>query len=89
MHVTRPQVPRTRRRIRRVAAATTLVMMIGHSAPHAWIAMRDFTSGSSNRWTAYRIHLWGEKRATVIGREIPLSQALELAQLDLPRPGAS
>lgn len=51
----------------------------------AWFIVRDPCAGSKSAYTVYRISLIGDKAAQVIGRELPLPNARELARVDRDR----
>jgi len=54
------------------------VVTLKTDANCAWIAVLDPASGKRGRYTVYRLHQWGDKRADIIGRELDLVAARKL-----------
>ena len=57
--------------------------VFGHRA--TWLVVRDPYSGRKCVYTVYRISLGGDKRADVIGRELPLPLARKIVKDDMGR----
>ncbi len=50
-----------------------------------YVVVTDPAAGRRDRHTVHRIALWGAKRTTVIGRELPIGRALRIVRQHMAR----
>lgn len=80
----------TKKQQRSTGNAPRLLNVAGRYAfagSYAYVFLKDPAAGRKHMYTTYAISLWGDKRAEIIGRELPLPLSRAVAKRHALRGG--